>query len=90
MFVLPAIVCVFCRIETVPNSLFLNLTDLMYLDLSDNRLGRYTCVKHLDKISTITHNEFVDTCIAIECILTTFLCKILFFRYSFSFETIVV
>ena len=27
-----------CRIETIPTSLFINLTDLLHLDLSSNKL----------------------------------------------------
>lgn len=27
-----------CSIDTIPNQLFINLTDLLYLDLSENRL----------------------------------------------------
>lgn len=27
-----------CSIDTIPNQLFINLTDLLYLDLSENQL----------------------------------------------------
>lgn len=32
---------IFCSIESIPSEVFINMTDLIHLDLSNNQLGEY-------------------------------------------------
>jgi heme/copper-type cytochrome/quinol oxidase subunit 2 len=53
-----------CRIETIPTLLFLNLTELAYLNLSDNKLGEK---KELSVLSVV----IVIKCLYIMLVVVT-------------------